>query len=93
MTQRVLLVLSFDFDGDPDQVAAGVTAAVEAMNPPSLPGFAGEMRVSVEPVSRQVEAWLDDGRPPAPDHPYRYGDPKPRPPGNRAERRAEGRHR
>lgn len=67
-SQRTLLVLSFDLDGsDPEVLGQQVAEVVKLIDPPRLPGFTGELRVSVEPVSRQVETWLDDGDPPAPE--------------------------
>jgi hypothetical protein len=96
--QRTLLVLSFDLEGrDPESFGQEVADIVKLIDPPRLPGFTGELRVSVEPVSKQVETWLDDGEPPAPDEPTGGLGPRPaRPntfgrqvPGNRKQRRAE----
>lgn len=68
--QRVVLVLSFDLDGsDPEALGQQVADVVRDIDPPRLAGFTGELRVSVEPVSRQVERWLDDGDLPPTDGP------------------------
>jgi hypothetical protein len=86
MTHRLIVVLSFDVP-EPDDIAEVLTA----INPPSLPHFAGQARISVEPVSRQVETWLDDGRLPPRDAPFpgpiSKADADPHRPRNRAERR------
>lgn len=52
---RMLIVLSFDAE-DP----AVAVEALTKIDPPSLRGFAGQVRVVVEPVSLEVEAWLDE---------------------------------
>jgi hypothetical protein len=94
--QRTLLVLSFDFEGrDPESFGQEVADVVKLIDPPRLPGFTGDLRVSVEPVSKQVETWLDDGDLPPVDEPPITGR-QARPntfgrqvPGNRKQRRAE----
>lgn len=51
---KAIIVLTFDLP-DPEAVPAVLTA----INPPSLPYFAGTARIAVEPVASRVEQWLD----------------------------------
>lgn len=51
---RAIVVLSFELDAPED--AALILGAID---PPSLPGFAGEVRIAVEPVASAVVAFLD----------------------------------
>lgn len=51
---RLVVALSFEVD-DPEAVAG----ILDAINPPSLPGFAGEARVAIADGAVGVERWLD----------------------------------
>lgn len=52
---RLLVVLSFDIPN-----ADVVTEILTAIDPPKLPYFAGAARIAVDPVSTQIEKWLDE---------------------------------
>ena len=53
---RVLLVVTCEVP-DPQ----GITAALESLNPPSIPYFAGKVRVISDPaVAASIENWLDE---------------------------------
>lgn len=52
---KYMIVLTLDLD-NPDDVAA----ALKVIDPPSIPGFSGVMRVAIDPVATQIEEWLDE---------------------------------
>lgn len=51
---KALLVLTLEL---PDPEA--IVATLEAVNPPSVPHFAGDVRIVVEPHASTVTTWLD----------------------------------
>ena len=51
---RVLYVVTCDIPSP-----AEVAEPIKAMNPPTLPYFAGEIRVVAEPDATEVLRWLD----------------------------------
>jgi len=52
---KCIVVLSFDFDHPDDLVKV-----FKAIDPPSLLGFSGKVRVAIDPVATTVESWLDE---------------------------------
>jgi hypothetical protein len=52
---KYMIVLSFDLDGPED-----VASVLKKIDPPSLPGFTGVARVTVDPVATRIEEWLDE---------------------------------
>lgn len=55
---KMLVVLTFDID-EPRQ-AADIIAAID---PPGLPHFAEEVRLTVDPWASHLEQWLDAEEP------------------------------
>lgn len=51
---KVIVVLSFDLQNPED-----IVQVVKAINPPSLPYFAGEARITNDPWASTVTDWLD----------------------------------
>lgn len=55
---KVLVILSFDL---PDDHAADLIPDIlQRIDPPALPFFDREVRVTTDPVASQLEAWLDE---------------------------------
>ena len=52
---RAYLVLELDVPDHDD-----VRATIAAVNPPTLPHFAGTLHVVVDPDALELEAWLDE---------------------------------
>lgn len=52
---KAILVLSMEVN-TPDDVVTAITH----MDPPNIPGFAGDLRIAVDDVAARVEAWLDE---------------------------------
>jgi hypothetical protein len=52
---KVLIILTFE--ATPEQLPGIITA----MDPPNLPHFAGELRITADPHASQLIAWLDEG--------------------------------
>jgi hypothetical protein len=52
---KYLIVLSFDLDGP-----EGIADVLKKIDPPSLQGFTGVARVTVDPIATQIEEWLDE---------------------------------
>ncbi len=51
---KAIVVLTFDLQSPED-----IAEVVKAINPPSLPYFAGEARVTSDPWASVVTDWLD----------------------------------
>lgn len=52
---KYIMVISLDLKGFED-----LSEVLTKIDPPHLPGFAGKVRVAIDPVATQVEDWLDD---------------------------------
>lgn len=58
---RALLLLSFDFpETDGADAAAVMADVVKRIDPPSLPFFAREARITLDPHASVIERWLDE---------------------------------
>lgn len=51
---KTIIVLTFDMP-EPDSIVE----IIEHLNPPSIPHFVGEVRISIDPWASVVEAFLD----------------------------------
>jgi len=51
---KVLVIFTFDIPEPED-----IPVLLETIHPPSLPWFAGQVRIVVEPNATQLEKWLD----------------------------------
>lgn len=51
---KYIIVISLDLE-DPDELGDALTK----IDPPNIPGFSGKVRVAIDPVATQIEAWLD----------------------------------
>jgi hypothetical protein len=58
---KALIVLTFNVPGDtPEETAQEISQIITRIDPPSLPHFANNLRVTVDPWATTVERWLDD---------------------------------
>lgn len=51
---KVIVVLSFETTPE------AIPEILKRIDPPSLPGFAGQARVAIGPEAKYVETWLDE---------------------------------
>ena len=52
---KCVIILSFDFDEEET-----LSEVIKQIDPVSLKGFNGQMRVAFDPIATEVETWLDE---------------------------------
>ena len=52
---KYIIVLSLELTSPDD-----ISEVLKKIDPPNNPGFAGKVRIAIDPVAAQVEAWLDE---------------------------------
>lgn len=53
---NTIIVISVDLPDDSPEAAVDV---IKSIDPPSIPHFAGEVRIAVGPYAQSVTDWLD----------------------------------